>query len=87
MNWGMREKEGEGAVLPYKGRERSGPKPLNRGGSGHGPRRFTPRAATWCSDTRETARSHREGHTDPEKWLGSAVEQLIRARKPKGSDP
>lgn len=76
----MRRKEEEGAVSPYKGRGRSGPKTV-------GPRRFAPRAATWRNDTRAENRKPHRSHTDLERQPGSGVHQLLRAQKPKGIDP
>ena len=38
-------------------------KPLGRGGSPRGPRRFAPWAATWRRGTREIIGGHTEAHT------------------------
>ena len=77
---GMRRKEEEGAVSPYIGRRDSGLETA-------GPRRFASWAATWREDTRAENRKPQGRRTDPERRPGSGVPQLIRAQKPKGSDP
>jgi hypothetical protein len=86
MNWGCEKRKEKGRFSLIK-KKKWAEKPPNRSGSARGPRRSAPHIATWRDDTRAGERSHSETHTDPEKWLGSAVDQLMRPRKPNGSDP
>jgi hypothetical protein len=48
-------------------------KPLGRGGSPRGPRRFAPWAATCQEDTRERQEATRKYTEDPERLVGSAA--------------
>ena len=78
--WRRRRKEEEGAVPPFIGEGVSGPATV-------GPRRFAPWAATWREDTRAKNKKPQARRTDPERQPGSGMPHLIRAQKPKGSDP
>ena len=57
--WRMREEEEEGAVSPYKGRERSGPETA-------GPQRFEPWAATVRSTGRHVVRRYTRNSKNPQ---------------------